>query len=254
MPKYAQLQPINPNQETIILTFESEPLDDVAGPYGNAPELSPNPILTKLVPDYVECGWSRIFDVYCSPAATEYWEKYLKGKGLPPPPREEQLAREEIRPKKQGIIAVAQVMDLGNFNVKTFSCDVNNTLVMDLKNSIAISMGINFADIETMASTDYWDCDQIVHRYKNIMTSTPVRYETINILSSVLDGKRHGQNPPVGVAPKNRQVLTDYIRLADMLGPVVSFHYNPIPRNPWTPDFVDIIIDIVVSVYGGRVK
>ncbi|WP_155294698.1 hypothetical protein [Pseudomonas fluorescens] len=213
-----------------------------------------NPDVIRIVPDYVEIGWSIISNVICTPTATQYWETELKSRGLPPPPREEQLAREDIRPESQSIIAVAQVMDIDNFNVKTFKCDVNNTLAMDLKNSISISMGTKCTDIGTIVSTDYWNCEQIVNRYKNIMASSPVRYETVNILSSVVDGKRHGQNPPLGVSQKNRQVVTDYTRLADMLGPVVVFHYNPIPRNPWSPDFVDIIIDIVVSVYGGRVK
>ncbi len=207
-----------------------------------------------FIPDYVKNDWVFIHGKPCSPLAAKYWETNLFPRGLPPPPIEEQLAREELRPQQQGEIAVAHVMSYENFSVKIYRCDVNNTLVMDLKNSIISELGISNGNLGVLASTNHWNSHEMVQRYKNIKTSTPILFETVNILSSVLDGKRHGQNPSVGVSEKNRQILSDYTRLADILGTVVVFRHNPIPSNPWSPDFIDIIIDIVVSVYGGRVK
>lgn len=211
----------------------------------NDPWIAPVKCFWEECPDYVSAGWFKIMDVYCSDDEAAFWYLNRKPKNLPPRTHEE-LELEKIKniPRK-GKIAAVRIQSLENFTVQTFVLDINNRRVGEMRKLIANALGNKDESIDTLACTNLWTPDEIVARYKK--RNSGVNFETVNILQSVLDGQRHGQNPSVGVSGNQRQLLIDDdMRVTDMIGKILVFSQRTIPKSPQSLDVVDIILDIIL--------
>jgi len=222
------------NSETSKNSYDYEHYEGIGGPQYE----------WVTCPDYVETHWHFIRGIFCSDTEAAYWYLNLRPINLPPRTYEELQLENTKNIPLQDYIVVARVHDMNNFSARKFYLDINNTRVGQMREIISNSLGTPGYEIGVLACTNYWSPETVMNRYKGKNSS--IYYESVNIFCSVLDGKKKGQNPPVGVSASQRQVLTDNnTRLSDMNGRVIVFYQNSIPRTPWSPDLIDIVLDVI---------
>ncbi|WP_445178772.1 hypothetical protein [Pseudomonas sp. McL0111] len=227
-------------------------------------------ILFITIPDEVTDSWLILDGVLVDPAAYKYWLKNLMEKGLSPrSPEELEADRKQehedkrladlkeaeaerlkyLRPKKIEKIAVVRMHDTFiNFQAAIFTLDTNNTTVKQLRSALTNQLGAQ-PQGTPMASTNAFTPDELIKRVNDSKKNTSLAFDSANRFTSVLDGKKHGQNPAVGVQPDQRSTLTDNVRLADIKGRVIVYiHPYPIPRTSFLEQLKEIGIDAAIDI------
>lgn len=213
------------------------------------------------VPDYAEIGWLILDGVLIDPNEYKNWMADLMEKGLPPRSQEEieqeRLKKIEderianLRPVKNGKVAVVRLYDTINYNVVVLTLDLNNTTVKQLRQAIAGALGAPPAGVP-MASTNAFTIDQILDRVKSRGINSAVNFDSNNRFRSVLTGRKHGQNPPVGVDPSQRSTISDGQRLADIKGNVIVYaHVHNFPKETFLSKLKEIGVEAAIDILIG---
>ncbi|MHC8409033.1 hypothetical protein ACYZTR_02390 [Pseudomonas sp. Hz4] len=217
-------------------------------------DINANSIIIVNCPDKVQKNWFLLDGSFLSPQAFAYWNQNLLPKGLPPRSAEELEADRiaSLYPEQVETLAVVRMSDtFSNFQVATFALDINNTTVEQLRSALTPKLGAQPKNTP-MASTDAFTPDEVVKRFRDSWKNTAVAFDSINRFCSVLDGKKRGQNPPVGVAGNHRLTLTDDLRLAQVLGRVIVYvHPQPIPRESFLSQLKEKGIDALIDIVSG---
>jgi len=157
-----------------------------------------------------------------------------------------------LRPPKMGKIAIVRLYDTFiNFQAVTLNLDLNNTTIKQLRSALSKKLGVQPKDTP-MASTNAFSPDEVMTRTRNSRSNVPLAFDSANRFTSVLDGKKHGQSPAVGVAPDQRSTLTDDLRLADIKGRVIVYiHPNPLPRTTFAEQLKEYGIEAAIEIFLG---
>lgn len=221
------------------------------------PDKSNTYALFVKCPDEAKKGWMFIDHIYTDPEEYVHWIDTLLKKGLPPRTPEEiehdrlKAIEDErianLRPVEMGDIALIRIMDMSNFSSVILHLDINNTKVKDMRTLAVKVFGGKAADIP-MASTNAFTPDKITELTKKSKEHSPTRHDSINRFKSVLDGKKHGYGPAVGVPPETRSTLADNVRLADMKGQVIVYWYNGITKTSFAEQLKELGIDAAIDI------
>lgn len=198
--------------------------------YKNAKDT--NAVIYMKCPYTTDSSCFLVDDRFTDPAEFLNWADNLSKYGLPPRTREEierDRAEEkrlaELRPPQQGSIALVHIVNSDTFELSIITLDLANTKVSQIRTALSKAFKLPGAS-SGLVSTNHFSVDQVKELAVAASKDAPTRHYAVNMFMSVVDGKKYGSEPAVGVPPNSRSTLSDNMRLSDMKGNVVVYYYN----------------------------